>query len=225
MSRLTTRSSGSVTQQQAVLRARRKYATASCGNPTSEVIEDMKAKPIGVMLLAVAAGVSAQTISTPASPPQASIVRSVEIDAAVRHNGSGPLSDSVLRVLPIEAGYNVGVSVVRRSQVNGRTPPDAIVHDAITEVYQITAGKGVLVTGGEIDSPEPLPANDPGVREEFGPSSEGKVIRGGTRHNVGPGDIVVIPPHTPHGFVKITTKRIVYTLIRIDPQRLLNLHH
>ena len=38
-----------------------------------------------------------------------------------------------------------------------------------------------------------------------------------------PGDIVVIPPHTPHGFVEITSERIVYTLIRVDPQQLLEL--
>ena len=38
-----------------------------------------------------------------------------------------------------------------------------------------------------------------------------------------PGDIVVIPPHTVHGFAEISTQRIVYTLIRIDPQQILEL--
>ena len=115
------------------------------------------------------------------------------------------------------------MSVVRRSQVNGKTPPDAIVHDAITEVYQIIEGKGVLVTGGTIESATPMPADDPDVRQQIGPSSVGKLIIGGTRQELGAGDVVVIPPHTPHGFVEIKTKRIVYTLIRIDPQRLLEL--
>ncbi|MGI8812370.1 MAG: hypothetical protein ACR2IH_07555 [Pyrinomonadaceae bacterium] len=181
----------------------------------------MKVKRIGFMLLLTAAGVSAQTAPTPTSLPKATVVQTAEIKAAVQRNGTGAFSDSVLRLLPIEASYNVGVSVVRRSQVHGRTPPDAIVHDAITEVYQITEGKGVLVTGGVVESATPLPADDPDVRQQIGPSSVGKVIRGGTRQNVGPGDIVVIPPHTAHGFVEITTKRIIYTLIRIDPQRLL----
>jgi hypothetical protein len=113
--------------------------------------------------------------------------------------------------------------VVRRSQVEGRTPPDVIVHDAITEIYQVTEGSGVLVTGGTIESATPLAADNPIVRELTGPSSVGKVIRGGTLQRVGPGDIVVIPPHTAHGFVEISTERIVYTLIRVDSQRLLEL--
>jgi quercetin dioxygenase-like cupin family protein len=49
------------------------------------------------------------------------------------------------------------------------------------------------------------------------------VIHAGTRQSVSPGDIIVIPPHTAHGFAEITTERIVYTVIRFDPQRLLEL--
>jgi DNA-binding beta-propeller fold protein YncE len=145
------------------------------------------------------------------------------MSAAVRGNGSIPVLDTALRVISIESKYNLGVSIVRRSQVNGKTPPDAIVHDAITEVYQIIEGRGVLVTGGTIESAARLPEDDPDVRRLIGPSSIGKLILGGTRQAVAPGDVVVIPPHTPHGFVEINTKRIVYTLVRIDPQRVLEL--
>ena len=158
-------------------------------------------------------------------PPhlRATTISSAEIKTAIQANEAGALADSVLRVLPIESAYNVGVSVVRRSQVDGKAPPDAIVHDTITEVYQIIEGKGVLVTGGTVESPTPFPNDGQIVRQVIGPSSFGKAILGGTRREVGPGDIVVIPPHTAHGFVEINTERIVYTLIRIDPQRILEL--
>lgn len=159
---------------------------------------------------------------TPAAA-QATTIGSAEIKAALQLNEAGALADSVLRVLPIESRYNVGVSVVRRSQVDGKTPPDAIVHEAITEVYQIIEGKGVLVTGGTLESPTPFPKDGQIVRQIVGPSSFGKVILGGTRREVGTGDIVVIPPNTAHGFAEISTKRIVYTLIRIDPQQILEL--
>ena len=186
----------------------------------------MLTKWIGsIVLLLASDSISAHNSSpTPErkSPP-AITVRSSEVSAVVRENNSGPIADSVLRVLSIESQYNVGLSVVRRSQVNGQTPEDAVAHDAITEVYQITEGKGVLVTGGRIESASPLPADDPDVRRLIGPSSIGRLILGGTRQDVGPGDVVVIPPHTPHGFVEIKTTRIVYTLIRIDPQRVLEL--
>lgn len=177
-----------------------------------------------IVTLAVTGTTFAQSSAPPADPaPQATTISSTEIKAAVRRNEAGALADSVLRVLPIESKYNVGVSVVRRSRVDGKTPSDAIVHDTITEVYQIIEGKGVLVTGGTLESPTPFPTDGPIVRQIIGPSAFGKVILGGTRHDVGPGDIVIIPPHTAHGFVEINTKRIVYTLIRIDPQQILEL--
>ena len=181
---------------------------------------------VGLIVLVLAAGAAAQNAPPPeqSHSPRATIVPAPEIRDAVERNASEAVSDAVLRVLPIDGRHNVGVSVVSRSQVDGKTPPDAIVHDAMTEVYQIIEGEGVLVTGGTIESAEALAADDPGVRQQFGPSFEGKVIRDGTRRQVGPGDIVVIPPRTPHGFEEITIKRIVYTLIRIDPQRLLELH-
>lgn len=167
---------------------------------------------------------SAQKPAVPgAQMPQATTVDSEEIRAAVEGNDAGAFSDTVLRVVPIKSEYNVGVAVVRRSKVDGQTPRDAVVHDAITEVYQIVEGNGVLVTGGTVESATPLSGKSVVVRQAIGPSSLGKVICGGTRRNVGPGDIIVIPPHTAHGFVAITTARIVYTVIRVDSQRLLEL--
>jgi mannose-6-phosphate isomerase-like protein (cupin superfamily) len=152
--------------------------------------------------------------------PHATVARSSEIEAALKRNSAGALSDSVLRVVPIASKYNVGIAVVRRSRVNGRIQPDALVHESVTEVYQIIEGKGVMVTGGALRSARPI--TDARVLGEIGPSSMGEAIVGGLRHEVGPGDIVVIPAGTPHGFIEITTARIVYTLIRIDPQRVLD---
>ncbi len=118
-------------------------------------------------------------------------------------------------------GYNVAVSVVRRSPVDGRTPPDAIVHDPITEVYEIRDGRGILVVGGTLDDPQPFPPDSPIVPGLIGPSARGTTIRGGIRRQVGPGDIVVIPPHTPHGFAELLTPKITYTSVRSDGDRVL----
>jgi len=123
--------------------------------------------------------------------------------------------------VPIPSNYNVGVAVVRRSRVNGRTPPDALVHDDVTEVYQIIEGNGVMVTGGALQSAKRITSS--AILGEIGPSSAGQAIVGGTRYRVGPGDIVIIPAGTPHGFVEITTARIVYSIVRIDPGRVLDL--
>lgn len=147
-------------------------------------------------------------------------ITSAEIRDAITLADTTAVADVRLRLVPIGA-YNVAVSVVRRSQVDGRTPPDAIVHDAITEVYEIREGRGILVVGGVLDDPHPFPAESPVVRSLIGPSARGTTIRGGIRREVGPGDIVVIPPRTPHGFAELLTPKITYIIVRIDGDRVL----
>lgn len=172
------------------------------------------------LALSTAASATDETPRQPAAT-SATFVSAGEINAAVKGNNTGAFSDSPLRVVPIESKYNVGVAVVRRNKVDGRMLPDALIHNDVTEVYQIVEGEGVLVTGGTLQSAKPLTAA--AVVGEIGPSSAGQSIVGGASRRVGPGDIVIIPPHTPHGFVNITTPRIVYTIIRIDPQKVLEL--
>lgn len=175
---------------------------------------------LATLALSSAASADADT-ALQAATPQATVVSSSEIGAAVKRNSSGALSDTVLRVVPVASRYNVGVAVVQRTKVNGHTPRDALVHDAVTEIYQIVEGKGVLVTGGRLQSAKPV--TDAAIVGEIGPSSAGQSIVGGTPHRVGPGDIVIVPAGTPHGFIEITTARIVYRIIRIDPLRVLAL--
>lgn len=172
------------------------------------------------LALSTAASAKHDAAVKPASAP-VTFVSAGEIKAAVEKNNAGAFSDSPLRVVSIESKYNVGVAVVRRSKVDGRMRPDALIHNDVTEVYQIVEGEGVLVTGGRLESAKPLTAAT--VISEIGPSSAGQSIVGGTSRHVAPGDIVIIPSHTPHGFVDITTPRIVYTIIRIDPQKVLEL--
>lgn len=154
----------------------------------------------------------------------ATFVSNAEIGAVLAPAATSAVADNVLRVVPIDGEYNVGVSVVRRVKVDGKTPPDAILHHAITEIYHVLKGSGILVTGGSIEGGTELPSDDPDVRTLIGPSTIGKVITGGTRQRVGPGDVVVIPPNTAHGFVEITSEQITYLLVRVDPHRVFAQH-
>jgi quercetin dioxygenase-like cupin family protein len=54
-----------------------------------------------------------------------------------------------------------------------------------------------------------------------GPSTQGGVVSNGVSRKVGPGDVVVIPPNTPHWFSDIATDQIVYLVVRVDPKKVL----
>ena len=55
----------------------------------------------------------------------------------------------------------------------------------------------------------------------IGPSTAGTKILNGKSRQVGPGDMVIIPANTPHTFSEITTDRIVYMVVRVDPHKVL----
>ena len=176
--------------------------------------------PRSVSLLLLACSAAPQSVSRSAAS-RGITIKAADIASAVEQTDTAAVVDAMLRLVPIAGEYNVGVSVVRRSQVDGVTPPDANVHEAITEVYYIVEGRGLLVTGGTVDDAAPLLPDDPLVLHVIGPSAEGKRISGGAQQEVGPGDIVIIPPHTAHGFAELQTPRVVYVLVRIDPHRVL----
>jgi mannose-6-phosphate isomerase-like protein (cupin superfamily) len=167
---------------------------------------------------------AAHASNSPASgaPPAVHIPAS-EISAAVAAFPAGPVGDRALSTIPV-GSYNLSVAVVRRATDGVHPlPPDAIVHDKITEVYQVLEGSGVLVSGGRLVDGKRLPPEGPLVRNVIGPSTSGTRIEGGLARRVSAGDIVVIPPNTPHGFVEIGSARIVYTLVRIDGDRVLEI--
>ncbi len=59
-----------------------------------------------------------------------------------------PLSDQLLRVLPINNGeYHVGVAIIHRAKMTGNALPSALEHSQIAEVYIMLSGNATDVTG------------------------------------------------------------------------------
>ena len=83
-----------------------------------------------------------------------------------------------------------GIAVRRRS--GGGEPQYAIVHPFSTEIYYIIDGTASLVTGGVLDPPPATPADPDIVRS--------KTIANGLTRKVAKGDVIVVPPGTPHWF-------------------------
>jgi mannose-6-phosphate isomerase-like protein (cupin superfamily) len=148
-------------------------------------------------------------------------ITNAEIEATVKKTATAPVSDQQLRVLSINGEYNVGVGVVHRAKTAGRDIGGGIEHSQITEIYHVISGNGTLMTDGTIENPKDQAPDSPVVTTLNGPSSGGGKIIGGKSRKLGPGDVVIIPPNTPHWWTEITTDQIVYLVVRVDPHKVL----
>jgi mannose-6-phosphate isomerase-like protein (cupin superfamily) len=148
-----------------------------------------------------------------AQAPAGTQVTAVDMNRALKEaDATRPLSDLPMRVLDV-GGENVGVAIVRRT----RAEVNALRHDKITEIYVVREGSGTMVTGGSLVEPEPITES-----AAIGPGARGSRIDGGTSRRVVAGDVVVIPPGTPHMFTALDGT-IVYVTIRVDPTEVLPL--
>ncbi len=143
-------------------------------------------------------------------------ITSKEIQAVLgRTDAQMPVSDQTLREVAINNGeYNVGVSVVHRATPPGHTPGafngGPIEHSDITEIYEFLSGDATFVTGGTIENPKVNPTH-----RGPGPSVSGTGVENGVTREVGPGDVVIIPPNTPHFFSHIDSE-VTYMIFRVD---------
>jgi mannose-6-phosphate isomerase-like protein (cupin superfamily) len=144
-----------------------------------------------------------------------------EIQALVQKTAAVTVSDQALRVVSINGEYNVGVGVVHRAKTAGRDAGGGIEHSQITEVYHVIEGSATLVTGGTMENLTEVPLDSLVVVVLNGPSTRGGPIQNGVSRKIGPGDVVIIPPNTPHWFSEITSDQIVYLVVRVDPHKIL----
>jgi mannose-6-phosphate isomerase-like protein (cupin superfamily) len=128
---------------------------------------------LGFSLLAQSAGV-----------PPASYMSAADISKGLSTAmAADPAAGAAVTVSP-------GIAVRRRT--GGGEPQYAIIHPFSTEIYYIIEGTGSLVTGGVLDPPAPAPADPDVVRS--------KTIKNGLTRTVAKGDVIVVPPGTPHWF-------------------------
>lgn len=160
---------------------------------------------VGARLLALP--VLAQQNSLPATD-----VLAKDINAFIAALPADAVSDRAIRV--VDAGtHRIGVFAVRRP---AHLAGDAILHDVPhSEVYYMLTGAGTLVTGGTLV--------DRNRRDSDGPGTfRGSRIEGGVTRRIGPGDVVVIPPGTPHWWSSLEGE-VTYVIFRPDPLKQLPL--
>jgi mannose-6-phosphate isomerase-like protein (cupin superfamily) len=170
------------------------------------------------MVVVVSLIVSASVAwAQPAPPPKmATDVTSAEFTTVLKSMNPDGVSDQQLKVVDI-GKYNVAVGVLHRS---GKAKQGAIAHSQVTEVYYVIAGTGTFVTGGTMTDAIEAPADGTTVKILVGPSTTGSGVERGQSRNIGPGDVIVVPPGVAHWFSAIE-KDLDYVVIRVDADHVL----
>ncbi|MBM3808450.1 MAG: hypothetical protein FJW22_09680 [Acidimicrobiia bacterium] len=147
-----------------------------------------------------------------ASPSSGQVVPAIdikagEVQAFLAALPRDAVSDRPIRVVDV-GGSQVGVYGVFRPRTSKQ---EAILHDTtVSEVYYMLSGAATLVTGGTIAPPTRQAAG------LSGSNLRGDRIEGGVSRRITPGDIVIIPPRTPHWWSQLDGD-IAYLIVRPDP--------
>ncbi len=136
----------------------------------------------------------------------AAVVKATDWQAVMNTSVAGNILDTKVNETPVKGGL-IRVGIVHRTQPETR----ALMHEELTEIYQIIEGSGTLVTGGVME--EQRPVSDP---PNLGPTPSFFVTQvGGETQHIGPGDIVVLPAGLPHRFSELDSP-MSYIIYRFE---------
>jgi len=99
------------------------------------------------------------------------------------------------------AGKTLGAASLWRRSKSG----EAELHKTKTDLLVIEEGSATLVFGGAIKGARTTQPNE--IR--------GSAIEGGESKKLGPGDIIRIPPNTPHQFVLEKGQSVAYFALKL----------
>ena len=152
-----------------------------------------------LLVLAGSAAAHAQTSGT--------VITADDIAATLKQSIANNVVDAPVKATDVPGG-KASLAVLRRVQAE----TNALIHDRVTEIYQIVEGAGTIVTGGSLENPT---ATDL-TRLNAGPSQTG-AHKGGESRRVGPKDVIIVPAGTPHRFSALDGP-IVYLVYRFEPK-------
>jgi mannose-6-phosphate isomerase-like protein (cupin superfamily) len=154
---------------------------------------------------------AAQAPAAPSSTATSSVYISAdEIATTLKNSIANNVVDQPIKAMDIvtPANHRASLAMLRRT----KEETTALIHDRVTEIYQIVEGSGTLVTGGKLSDAKPTDL----TRLNAGPSQTG-VHQGGDSRRVGPKDVIIIPAGTPHRFSALDGP-ITYLVYRFEPK-------
>jgi mannose-6-phosphate isomerase-like protein (cupin superfamily) len=103
--------------------------------------------------------------------------------------------------IAVKADFGDHLLEISHREVDGK----AELHKVKADVMVIQTGTATLVTGGEVIDPK-----------DTGPNEiQGSGIKGGVKHEVGPGDVIEIPAGVPHQFFLKPGTQITYLVVKV----------
>jgi mannose-6-phosphate isomerase-like protein (cupin superfamily) len=137
------------------------------------------------------------------------VITADEIAATLKQSVANNVVDQPVKASEVPGGHKASLALLRRTKAETA----ALIHNRVTEIYQITEGSGTIVTGGTLENPT---ATDL-TRLNAGPSQTG-THKGGDARHVGPKDVIIVPAGTPHRFSQLDGSEIVYLVYRFEPK-------
>ena len=153
----------------------------------------------------------ALTLALAAVEQQASgtVISADEIAATLKQSIANNTVDQPIKLTEIPGGHKASLALLRRTKAE----TSALIHDYVTEIYQIIEGSGTLVSGGSLEDPK---ENDL-TRVNAGMSHTG-THRGGESRKVKAKDVIIVPAGMAHRFSELDGP-IVYLVYRFEPKR------
>jgi mannose-6-phosphate isomerase-like protein (cupin superfamily) len=155
----------------------------------------MRHHPVRPILLAAAITLAIGTLLV-AQAPAVVYKRGTELTGVLVEKAKATPAPQMVAA-PVSTGEGYQINVVRRTTSQG-----AIAHDVGSEIHSIIDGAATLVTGGTLNRPA-------------GGRGGGGTIEGGESRRVSKGDVVLVPPQTPHWYKDIDGM-VTYLEIRFD---------
>src|SRR4029453_525514 len=165
-----------------------------------------------VMLFSATLIVCAPSLVAAQTSKPAVDVTGAQIKSFIDNEPKDSISALPIRVADV-GNAKIGVFGVFRPKAQHG---DAIRHDtSVAEVYYVLEGSGTLVTGGKIVNEKSTGISPNTKRPNFG----GPSIEGGVTRHVVKGDVIIIPPNTPHWGSNLDSD-LRYLIVRPDPEGL-----
>ena len=141
---------------------------------------------------------------------------SERVAATVAGQPLPPFQGMMSRTHNIQLVTRVAFDTPRPSTVTKRMSRfgEAEQHEGVSDVYVIIGGTGTIVAGGEIERRQYRPA-DPPSPLFFPGEYVGLPIVGGENIKVKPGDLLTIPPNTPH-WAQPDPGGLTYVLLKVN---------